>query len=399
MIRYILGLALALFLLTSVSSAGVLMSDERTEQWRRFIPRVDDPKVQAVLDDPALIIYTDNEMPRAYQKWSGGLNGIHSPYYNISGGDFLRIGNGNIEFPWGKPVGTHVVPRGHVKAFKAVYFPENGSGGRKPMVLFRLAFRNDDRPGYSWLYPVGTVFFEILTHKDSHGISRTFELRVREREQDGWRTDAFRPFATSENMANYLKTVSEWQEYRNVSAMINHLEDTRPMRVESRRDRQRHRVAFRGKAGMDFLPQLDKNIVDHILETRIFESCSGSVWKIDTNGNECYAPTIRQGDAYNIVPQKYEACFVEVSRASCMQCHTDTNVPVREFDRPRDWYGRIRGSDGILSFHPFDRSSISGNGASRRIHLNSRLTNAGLVETWNSNKHNRGDYHRLDGVH
>ena len=45
-------------------------------------------------------------MPPAYQDWSGGLDGLHSPFYNISAVRSEPIGNANREFPWGSPYRT-----------------------------------------------------------------------------------------------------------------------------------------------------------------------------------------------------------------------------------------------------------------------------------------------------
>ncbi len=77
-----------------------LMSAEKDARLRAQLPRVDDPQVQAMLEDPSLILYTEAEIPTAYQDWSSGLQGIHSPSYNVSANGREPYGNGNVEFPW-----------------------------------------------------------------------------------------------------------------------------------------------------------------------------------------------------------------------------------------------------------------------------------------------------------
>ena len=61
-----------------------LMSVAKEQRLRKLLPHVDDPNLQKILQDPRLILYTEAEMPRAYQEWSGSLQGVHSAYYNIS---------------------------------------------------------------------------------------------------------------------------------------------------------------------------------------------------------------------------------------------------------------------------------------------------------------------------
>ncbi len=380
----------------NTASGHVLMSDSDTSRWRQFMPKVDDLEVQAVLDDPALMIYTDREVPRAYQKMRGGLHGVHSAYYNISGDGREPYGNVNREFPWANPVGTDKVLG--LKTVKAVWFPpfDGDTSRRKPMVWYPHRRPGDNTTGYAWIYPVGTKFFEFLLMPDPNRRYHVFEVRIRDREIDGWRVDIFRPFSTSVALAEYLKTIPDWQDYQRLNNAVRHLESPNTLRVASRRDRQPQRKIFRQTAGVDVLPQLDANLVYHLLDSVAFKSCAGSVWKTDSNGVECYAPTVKQG--FNIVPPNYEGSFVEVGRNSCMRCHETTNMAADEFNRPRDWYGRVRGSDGIFSFHPFASSSISDNGSSRSINFNSKLTKNNLVERWSSSKHSREDYHRLAGV-
>ena len=79
--------------------------------------------------------------------------------------------------------------------------------------------------------------------------------------------------------------------------------------------------------------------------------------------------------------------YVEVDRTSCMRCHETVNQPVANFQAGRDWYGRIRGSDGIFSFHPFDPGCISGNGYSQPVRMRDELVSAGVIEKYDAKKH------------
>ena len=79
------------------------------------------------------------------------------------------------------------------------------------------------------------------------------------------------------------------------------------------------------------------------------------------------------------MPVNYDAGFVSLDSHSCMRCHNTTNQSVRNFDARRDWYGRIRGSDGIFSFHPFALESISSNGFAAPVRMRAELISGGVI--------------------
>ena len=79
-----------------------------------------------------------------------------------------------------------------------------------------------------------------------------------------------------------------------------------------------------------------------------------------------------------------------------MRCHNTTNESVRNFDAGRDWYGRIRGSDGIFSFHPFAPHSISGNGYPTQVQMRSELISTGVIAQYNPQIHVASKYSSLE---
>ena len=82
------------------------------------------------------------------------------------------------------------------------------------------------------------------------------------------------------------------------------------------------------------------------------------------------------------MPKNYQGGFIEVSSKSCMRCHDTTLKHASEVQYRRDWYGRVRGSDNIFSFHIFEPSSISYNGFGREPTLRQDLVAAGLLKQW-----------------
>ena len=68
----------------------------------------------------------------------------------------------------------------------------------------------------------------------------------------------------------------------------------------------------------------------------------------------------------------------------------------QSFEFGRDWYGRVRGSDGIFSFHPFSHASISFNGIGQAVSMRPELLEANVLERYDPGRHPRHVYQRLE---
>lgn len=369
-----------------------LMSSRRESGLRGFLPKVDDPEVQAILNDPALIIYTDREMPECYQIWDGQLPGLHAVSYNISADSSEPYGNGNLEFPWGHAGGTHRAS--NVATFRFIRLPKDDKGKTLPVAWYQKHLRGDSLPGYAWVYPVGTVFGEVLTMKAPWGAYYTFELRLRIRESGDWAVDVYRPFPTADELSKRIKELRpEWRKSASLAKLVKHLDS--PIRMEKRVLANNHpgRVFYQAM-GVDYLPAAgDDALVVKLLTDTTFRSALGSTWRKSTNGLHTCAPTTTA--RFHIVPANYDGGFIEADRVSCRRCHETVNHHVDEFQSGRDWYGRVRGSDGIFSFHPFDPSSISGNGYGGPIQMRRDFVRNGIVERFNPRRHSSRFYNRV----
>lgn len=366
------------------------MSAERDQVFRDCLPRVEDPAMQAILDDPRLILYTDREMPPAYQQWRGDLQGVHSPSYNISAAGNEPFGNGNREFPWGHPAGTHRTS--NVRSFRFLWLPEDGEGKPLPVVWFRRRLSGDTSQGYAWRFPVGTIFGEVLMMHGPDGRDYTFEMRVRIREAGDWAVDVFRPFPTAEHLADRIRELQpKWREQPHLTKLVAHLQQPVKMAKFTLVDHQPGRRTFHASMGTDVLPPVgDDRLVGKLLVETTFKSALGETWRYTGDGQSTCAPTTKAN--FHIVPAKYDAGFIEVDRSSCIRCHNTVNQHVSRFNFSRDWYGRIRGSDGIFSFHPFDPGTISYNGFGQPVRMRAKLTQAGLLVKYESSKHPRSLY-------
>lgn len=372
-----------------------LMAAKKEARLRKMLPSVADPHVREMFADQNLLLYTESEMPRVYQLWSGDLQGVHTADYNISANSSEPFGNGNLEFPWSGPAGTHRAT--NVEAFRFLYLPKDENGKTLPVVWYRKFLNGDSQEGYAWTFPLGTVFGEALYMKCPDGFSRTFEVRLRTRMSEDWDVDVFRPFPTSEELAARVKELRpQWAEQPTLKKFVEHLESPRSLPFRKLQD-DHPSPAFTQKAGVDSLPALeDDALVNELLENTEFKSSLGKKWRVGSNGAKSFAPTTQA--SYHVVPKNYDAGFVEVDSTSCMRCHKTTNQSVDRFDSGRDWYGRIRGSDGIFSFHPFEPYSVSGNGFGSHPSMRDELVSAGLLQRFNGKKHPNRIYQKISNL-
>lgn len=369
--------------------APVLMTTERDQQYRKFLPEVQNEELQKILKDQRLILYTETEMPRAHQDWEGALQGVHSPWYNISGNtDYRGLGNGNREFPWGTPAGTHRSE--NVSSVRFLWLPLDSENRRRPIAWFR----DHDNGGYAWVFPVGTVVGEVLMMKNPKEYHYTFELRTRKRLEHRWVVDAFRPFPTAAHLLTAIQQQSGWDKDKALVAFCDSLKQKVDTTTYTLVSNHPDRVAFESKGRIDTLPTLDHDLVIRLLTTTKFKSALGASWKPDSESPA--APTTEA--EFHVIPKRYDAGFINVDSKSCMRCHNSTNEPVRQFENRREWYGRIRGSDGIFSFHPFDPSCISGNGFSVAVKMNQKLIDAGIIVEFDPKIHPHDLYNRVKGL-
>lgn len=350
-----------------------LVPEKKHSLYLSFWPKSNDPWLNE-LKQKDLIFYNDEVMPPAYQDWDGGLQGVHSPSYNISAVRGEPIGNANREFPWGSPAGLHESP--NFKAFRFVSIPDG-----KAITYWRERLPRDSSRSYVWEYPAGTTFGEILLVTDPEGYDWTFELRTRTRTDKGWTMNAFRPFTTQAELAARIKQlVPNWSETPELAKIVKgeaEKEETRQL------SNQHDLITFNSTALVTYLPAIDAKLVRKLLDTP-FKSALGQEWKKGADGVEAFAPTTDA--AFHIVPKNYKGGFVEVSSNSCMRCHDTTLKHSRDFQPSRDWYGRVRGSDSIFSFHIFEPGSISYSGFSVPTNIRQELVNAGLLRPWEDKK-------------
>jgi hypothetical protein len=338
-------------------------------------------------------------MPKAYQFWDGAFPGVHSANYNISAGAAEQSkgngggGNGNLEFPWSSAGGTHRCRS--IFAVRFMKLPEE-DGRRLPVVWYRASLRGEGTRGYAWVFPSGTVFGEVLAMRGPTGHNYTFELRTRTKQDNRWIPNVFRPFPTAESLAERIQELRpQWESQPKLKGVVEHLLKPAANLKVSRLADFSHpgRRDFDQTAAIDELPSLgDDRLVAELLTRTVFRSAEGELWRTTSGRAATYAPTTQA--SFHIVPRNYDAGFIAIDHQSCSRCHSSVNRHVDEFDAGRDWYGRVRGSDQIFSFHPFEPRTISYNGYSAHPSMRSSLVRAGLLEQYNLQKHPTSVYRR-----
>lgn len=289
------------------------------------------------------LFYTSREIPHAQFSDSGNLR--------ISNQNVAANPDGmpstDFDFPWKLPSGTtddtpfygvkvmFLPGNAKVLAFNTVVpttFANIVEGGRRvPRVQM-----DDGKPGtrvVDWVFPIDTVFFEILFFKDR---MVPFEVRSRTKiTETKWKMNLYRPFTNRYELDAVFKGLPgkpnverqfEFHDktHRNKLAFSTgwqHLEEVNGFETADERDEAMNRV-FRSALSREWSPGV------------------GSI------------PITK--DKFAIIPTDYWGGLILADQDSCMRCHQDAQSHVRSFDRNREWYGFVRGSktEKILSFRP-----------------------------------------------
>lgn len=344
-----LALLVLAFLTPAGSAEGLrLVSRSTHERYQALLPATEDQTLKAVLGGH-LTWYDDKAMPQAYQDLSSALPGLHSIHYNISAAKHdpvpETVGNAS-EFPWRHTAGMdRPIKDGTGKAVRFVKLT-------KPITYWKQRLTGDKYPAYVWEYPSGTVFGELLCVKDPDSGWRTFEIRTRTKADKTWLFNIYRPVThaaevVSEAGASAGKTTQSMKNRHNLHTSVN----------------------VQGDVAV--LPDLPAGTVRRLL-SQPFRSVKGE-----------RAEGFTSMDAFNLVPRGYKGGLLRANSQSCMSCHQDAQRTVDRIEKPRDWYGSVRGNkpDGILSFHIFEPASIGHDGHDNRsaIRLRSELVKNGLL--------------------
>lgn len=346
--------ALALLSLTTFAFSGDFNFVKSPENYKKLLPKTDDEFLKEIFSKN-LIFYTRAEVPICHQDTGGLYDSMH----NISGNKSEPFGNANREFPWNVPAGTHRATG--FSSFNFVYLP--GAILWEKVIMSRHIRGADgrmDEDVIKWEYPNGTIFGEVLLLQDGNRLL-CFEVRTRLKNNGKWNMNLYRPVLSRKELDLHL----------NIDVA-----STPEVVIESLKNSNHLTTVIDTKAAVDYLPEMSPEMVRKLLGLP-FRSALGQEW-IVKDGIEGFAPSTKSN--FSIVPKGYDAAHLRIDSKFCMTCHEGTLKQADHFDPRRDWYGRVRGSDGIFSFHIFDPSCISKNGFHINPKFNQGLINAGLLK-------------------
>jgi hypothetical protein len=415
------GLVLAWILVAPSHAQTQLIAPAKLRAMLATLPECEDSPIfdagefQAILRDPTTLWYTHEEMPPAYQI-GGGADGNIGPLrfsdvmINVSNaageGDKADGfgGNANIDAPWKtRPGGTNHVK--NLRDFKGVYRPKQANGKPYPIVTYQRIFTDQRRAGdraigTDWIFPVGTVFLEVLVQRAPDGRDYVFEIRVRKRVTGDWEMDVLRPFPTPDTLEAAIRNVSQrWYSDTKSQEVVRLLRDTRrtipafelkEIQPGERFGDGQDITTFYNKVQIDYLPPLSERhdaLVAHLLTHTAFASALGEDWNIGNNK-----------EAFHLVPFGYDGAFVGNDFQSCKECHKHCGIAARRLDRGRGWQGAVRGgNEQILSFHPIEPSSYVGTKQGRPgpVVFRKAFLDAGVIEPFDTAKHQPSMYHLL----
>jgi len=354
--------------------------------FKAALPQIEHGPTNAAMRSPDTMWYDENSMIFAYQDSIETVVGVRANCVgrdvgerNSNNPDIARLKNFfgpdyRFMFPFRKAAGTDNTIGVRVFNFWA---PPKKGGQVLPVRWWKLS----ERGRWRWVFPVGTMFGEVLYQVSPSGEWVVFEVRTRTRYRDGWGVDLFRPFRTAKSMANAIKQRRpDWQDSSNLTTVVGHLESSSSLVAHRLTSTAFGKVFPPINGALDRIPAIDDaDLVKELLTRFPFVSMEGAIWK-EGGGLETYAPG-SLGE-FSIVPRNYEMGMIPVNEISCNRCHSETGRRIGEFDSATVLYGEVWGEDRIFTWHMFDPNNrIFGTwdavDGSRVV--NPRLVSAGLL--------------------
>lgn len=321
------------------------------------LPRVDDPATQAVMNAADTMWYDEESMVFLYQDSVETVTGGRANCVGRKVGERNRdnvigklLGYFGPDFrfkaPFRTAAGTDKVT--NVKVFN-FWAPPKQAGRPLPVKWWKKSSRGR----WHWVFPVGTVFGEVLYQRAPDGRWLVFELRTRTRYLDGWAVDMFRPYRTAAELASAIVAKRPgWESDTNLARVVRHLQDGSNLQPASMTSEAYHKVFPEIRGALDLVPEIaDKALLAELLTGPAFQSVEGAVWK-EHGSLETYAPSSTAD--FGIVPKGYDMGLIPVNEVSCNRCHEHTGHPLADFEFDIILYGEMWGEDRIFTWHLFE---------------------------------------------
>lgn len=388
-----------------------LMPADRLAKFQKAMPPVADPDLNDIMSSDDTVWYDKFSIIPGYQDSFGdnvilpiGMrpNTIDSNLIDLAvpgGHADIFFNKGQFHFPFGRTGGLDFSSN----TFVIDFWKLPRSGGKILPVAWTKWEPNQYTHRYEWIFPVGTVFGEVLFLVDGADYY-CFEIRTRTRYLKGWTVDVFRPFKTATDLAQALerkrKQKTSWETNSQIEALITHLR--KPDTLTSAKLEATHFAKSFAKVdgATDALPEVkDSSIFKELLRFTVFDSVKGVPWK-QSSRYTTFAPS-SMGE-FGIVPKKYEGSMFEVSETFCNRCHMDAGRPFKDYYPKIQAYGELWGEDDVFSWHPFEANDfVDSAGKVKNFNNDNRnfrqdFVKAGIIEKYDSKKHSSTFYERLN---
>lgn len=381
-----------------------IMAATKMEAIRKAMPTVAYPALQALITAPDTMWYDKDSMKACYQDSVG--NGSYTPIgarFNNEGKDLI-VPEGKAmfsddgetwSFPFGHTAGMDDAENAVIVNFLSLPI---GADGKPVPVVYSTVDNNVALSGmglhrWTWVYPKGTTFGELIFVKDSAGSLFPSELRTRTRFIDGWATNSYRPFPTAASLAAAIKAARpNWSTTPNLKTFVDHLENNETLTPKSMRSPGFNNVVSL-QGAIDTLPDLgDEALIKDLLTKTTFVSVYGEAWKVGTKGKTFAASS---AGGLSIAPRGNTIGLIEVTDDSCNRCHDNAGRLLSDYVDAVSLYGDLWGEDRIFSFHPYDTSRVGGAGQENRA---VRKEFSSIVQRYDQSKHPSALYKALPRV-
>ncbi len=390
-----------------------IMPPDRLAMIAPRMPHVADPWLKGILESPDTMWYDKLSIIPGYQDSFGdnvqlpiGMrpNSIDRGMIDLAvpgGHAQLFVENGLFHFPFGRGIGTAARSDNFVVDF---WHAPRAAGALLPVVYWQRD-PNTYTHRVEWMFPKGTVLGEIIFQIDAAGVWFPFEIRVRERELDHWRSDVYRPFPTGPDLAAALESAAAtnpaWQT-ADVAALATHARNASTVAAETL-GASHFASAFPATGGAkDVLPAVaDPAILKYLLLEVPYRSVKGTPWK-QHNGLVAHAATTQA--SFHIVPRDYDGGHLEVSDQACRRCHQDAGRPFKDWYGNVLAYGELWGEDESFTWHPFDTANfVDASGAVRNFNYDNRriradFTAGAVIVRYNPAQHAATTWSKLPGA-
>jgi hypothetical protein len=331
--------------------------EDKFRPFRAALPELDDTAMNAAMRSADTMWYDDESMTFLYQDSVEVVTGARANCVgrlvgerNQNNPDIARLthyfgADYKFKFPFRGVAGTDNVT--NLKVFN-FWAPPKQNGRVLPVRWWKSSARGR----WNWVFPVGTVFGEVLFQQGPDQNWYVFEVRTRKRHLEGWEPNVFRPFATAAQLEQAIVARRpQWHRDANLARFVDHLKNRETLVAHTMRSEAYHKIFPPIQGALDKLPVInDKQLVVELLTGHRFRSTEGQIWK--ENGQlETYAPASE--DDFSIVPKGYEMGMIAVNEESCNRCHIETGRRLGDLEPVIQLYGEVWGEDRLFTWHLF----------------------------------------------